>query len=372
MRALRYLTAMIIPFLVWLGLYTQSWWAIVMTPAIVFGIIPLLELVFPAPTTNLSEDEEYDARTSRVYDVIVYSMVPIQFALLGYYLHVVTRPEETWWLFAGHTITMGISCGVLGINVGHELGHRRRRYEQNMAKALLLTSLYMHFFIEHNRGHHVRVATEQDPATSRLGETVYAFILRSAVGGWMSAWELEEGRLRTLGRPVWSLHNQMLRFQLIQVAFVAAIALVWGPVGALGFVLAALGGGALLEVVNYIEHYGLQRREVAPGRFERVLPIHSWNSNHVLGRLLLFELSRHSDHHANARRRYQVLRHFDESPQFPTGYPGMLVLAAIPPLWFRVMHRHIDRHRQQLGMAPLNGSAAPACASPGDEAMAAS
>ena len=211
-----------------------------------------------------------------------------------------------------------------------------------MAKILLLSSLYMHFFIEHNRGHHKNVSTPEDPASSRRGEMLYTFVLRSVWGSYWGAWDLENKRLRKLGKSPFTLRNEMLVFQLIQIGFLALIGFVFGGFALIGFVAAATAGFLLLEAVNYIEHYGLQRKCSPTGVYEAVTHQHSWNSDHLIGRLLLFELSRHSDHHYRAARKYQTLRHMDGSPQMPTGYPGMLVLATLPPLWFFVMHRAID------------------------------
>jgi alkane 1-monooxygenase len=213
-----------------------------------------------------------------------------------------------------------------------------------MSRILLLSTLYMHFFIEHNRGHHKNVSTEDDPATSRYGETLYGFYVRTIRDSWLSAWRLEADRLGKEGLPFWSWRNEMLRFQVIQLAFVSAIYLFFGFFVLCHFLAGAAIGVLLLETVNYIEHYGLMRKKTGD-RYERTLPAHSWNSNHPIGRLLLLELSRHSDHHFMANRKYQILRHFDNSPQMPTGYPGMMLLALIPPLWFRVMHRQIDKYR---------------------------
>jgi alkane 1-monooxygenase len=196
------------------------------------------------------------------------------------------------------------------------------------------------------------VSTDEDPASSRRGEWLYAFFLRTITGSWLSAWKLEEQRLRKKGLPVFGLHNEMLRFQLIQLALVATIAVVFGPAVMGWYLGAALIGILLLETVNYIEHYGLRRKRNGD-TYERPLPIHSWNSDHPLGRLILLELTRHSDHHYLASRKYQVLRHFDESPQLPAGYPAMMVLAFVPPLWFRVMDREIDRLKQRAGHGAL-------------------
>lgn len=317
-------------------------------PLVIFGVAPLVELFFTGSEENYDAEEEAAIRNDRSFDWMMYLTVPVQYGLLGYFLYRVSFTPVVWWEVLGMAFSMGMSCGILGINCGHELGHRRKKSEQTMAKALLLTSLYTHFFIEHNRGHHARVATEEDPATARYGEWLYAFIPRSMLGGWLSAWELERERLEAKGAKVYTWENEMLRLQVLQIVFVAAIALVFGWVAAAAFVLAAFIGGTLLETVNYLEHYGLEREVLDNGRYERVLPIHSWNSNLPLGRYILFELSRHSDHHAHARRKYQTLRHFDYSPQLPTGYPGMMVLACVPPVWFAVMHRHMLQERERV------------------------
>lgn len=324
----------------------------------VFGLIPFGELFLSGTTENLTKDEEQEERKKRLYDFMLYILVPIQFGLVAYYCYRITTPGLVWYEYLGMTLALGLSCGIVGINVGHELGHRSKKYEQQLSKALLLTSLYMHFFIEHNRGHHKNIATRLDPATSRLNEPIYTFYYRSIVDSWKSAWELENHRLQKIGKPFISWENEMLRFQVIQIAFVVSIFVAFsiiGPQGILsgliasvGFVFSAFFGALLLETVNYIEHYGLERNEISPGRFEKVKPHHSWNSNHSLGRLLLFELTRHSDHHYNAGRKYQILRHFDQSPQMPTGYPGMMLVSLIPPLWFKIMNPRVEQHRHGL------------------------
>ncbi len=244
----------------------------------------------------------------------------------------------------GRITAMGMLCGVMGINVAHELGHRKRKYEQQMSKLLLLTSLYMHFFIEHNRGHHKHVSTAEDPSSARLGESLYAFWIRSVVLSYLSAWKLEAGRLRKKGQRTFSIHNEMLQFQVIQLTFLLVVGYVYGWAVMLYYVLAAIMGFLLLETVNYIEHYGLSRNKTDRG-YERVMPAHSWNSDHLVGRIMLFELSRHSDHHYIASRKYQVLRHMNDSPQMPTGYPGMMLMATVPPLWFYVMDSRIGGDR---------------------------
>jgi len=304
-------------------------------------LIPLLELFIDADERNMDAAEEELARKDKLYDWFLYAVVPFKYFALGCFLYSVTYVEQSTIDIIGKTLVMGLLCGTFGINVGHELGHRVNKVEQTLAKLLLLSSLYMHFFIEHNKGHHKRVATAEDPSSARYGEWVYAFYFRSVVFSYLSAWEIANREVRKKGKPVLSLSNEMFQFHLVQILFVAAIAYFFGVITALLFIAAAINGILLLETVNYIEHYGLQRKQIGEGRYERAMPEHSWNSNHVIGRVMLFELSRHSDHHYLASRKYQVLRHHDNSPQMPTGYPGMMLLSLIPPAWFYVMNRRI-------------------------------
>ena len=341
MREVKYSFGLIVPVIVFISLYLNGWWSY-FAPVFAFGLIPFLELILPQSEKNMTKEEEKVVKNQAFYDWIVYLNVPFQFGLLVYFLFIISGGGLELYEIIGKTIAMGLACGVLGINVAHELGHRHKRSEQMMSKSLLLTSLYMHFFIEHNRGHHKNIATRLDPATSRHGEHLYAFFVRSVGGGYLSAWHLENQRLRKAGVPVLSWQNEMIRYQFIQGIFVAAIFLIFGWVAGLAFITAAVFGFLLLETVNYIEHYGLERKEIQDGVFEKTQPWHSWNSNHPLGRILLYELTRHSDHHFHAGRKYQVLRHFDESPQMPTGYPGMMLTALVPPLWFHIMHRHMS------------------------------
>jgi alkane 1-monooxygenase len=220
-------------------------------------------------------------------------------------------------------------AGIFGINLAHELGHRSKKAEQFLAKCLLLTSLYMHFFIEHNKGHHTHVSTPDDPSSAKYKQSVFAFWLQTFPGTLRSAWQIDA--------------QQTMLFIFIQLSFLAVIGWFFGTLVMGSFMLAALIGAIQLETVNYIEHYGLSRDRVESGRYERVKPHHSWNSNHIMGRLLLFELSRHSDHHYQASRKYQVLRHQEDTPQMPTGYPGMLILALIPPIYFSIMDRQMRK-----------------------------
>ena len=293
-----------------------------------FLLIPILELFFKPNSNNLSNAEEEMAKEDKSYDIVLYLLVPVIYFLLWEFL-ISMRETLTFSDRLGRILSMGLVCGGYGINVAHELGHRNNKFEQFLSKTLLLSSLYMHFFIEHNRGHHKRVSTKEDPSSARYGENIFSFWIRSVFTGYISAWNIEFSRLKRLKKFKFSLENEMLRFQLIQVLFVSSIYFVFGTQITIYFLFAAVMGFLLLETVNYIEHYGLQRKININGKYERVQPFHSWNSNHPVGRIMLFELSRHSDHHFNASRKYQVLKNHDNSPEMPTGYPGMMILSLI-------------------------------------------
>jgi alkane 1-monooxygenase len=305
-------------------------------------LIPLLELLIKPDTANLEAAEENMAKQNRSYDVVLYCVVLLQFPMLYLFLHGMQTNTLPVIDVTGRILSMGLLCGMFGINVGHELGHRVNRLEQGLAKVSLMSSLYMHFFIEHNKGHHKRVATPEDASSARYNEVVYSFYFRTIIFSYLSAWHIACDEVKKKGKPVWGVYNEMIQIHLLQAGLAGLIYIVFGWQGVWPFLLAAFIGILLLETVNYIEHYGLQRRLQDNGRYERAMPHHSWNSDHVLGRLLLFELSRHSDHHYMASRKYQVLRHHEASPQLPTGYPGSMILAMLPPLWFYIMNRKIQ------------------------------
>lgn len=306
-----------------------------------FVFVPILELLIQPKGSNMSMAEEELAKDDPIYDYLLYLVVLIQLPTLFFFLYAFTitalQPIDVF----GRILSMGILCGTFGINVGHELGHRKNKFEQNLAKLSLLSSLYMHFFIEHNRGHHKNVATYNDPSSARYNELVYLFYFRTIFKSYLSAWHIANNEMRKKGKKLFSIYNEMLQFQFVQIAFIALIYFVFGGMITLYFLAAAFIGILLLETVNYIEHYGLSRKQIEKDKYERAMPHHSWNSNHVLGRLLLFELSRHSDHHYLATRKYQILRHHDQSPQLPSGYPGSMLLALVPPLWFYIMNKKI-------------------------------
>jgi len=260
----KYLAAYIVIILPFIGLYLRGNW-VFLAPLILFGLIPLLELLFKGSKANHKLEYESKLVSNRVYDYLLYLNLPLLYGLLYYYLWTVSNMPLSWGEHVGLALSVGMACGAIGINVGHELGHRKAKHERLIAQGLLLGSLYMHFFIEHNKGHHRHVATPKDPASSRQGEVVYSFWFRSITGGFLSAWRIERKRLERNGQKVFSLQNQMIQFQLIQLLAVLAIAIFLSWEAMAAFIVVSILGALMLETVNYLEHYGLQRKETKPG-----------------------------------------------------------------------------------------------------------
>ena len=313
------------------------WW---MGPIWILVLIPILDRVVGTDRSNPPDWAIDQLARDRWYRWCTYAYLPLQYGGLVLACWVVTTVDMSWIDRVGYALTVGTVGGV-AINTAHELGHKKERLERWLGRIALAQTGYGHFYVEHNRGHHSRVATPEAPASSRLGESFWAFLPRTIVGGIRSAWRLEAARLRIQGHPTWSRHNDVLTAWLMSVVLFTGLTAAFGWKVLPFLVIQAVFGLSLLEVVNYLEHYGLLRQKDERGRYERCTPQHSWNSNHVASNVVLYQLERHSDHHANPTRRYQTLRHFDESPQLPSGYGLMLGLAYFPPLWRRVMDRRV-------------------------------
>ena len=342
MKDLKYLAAFSIPLSAFLGLYLHGYW-VWATPLFAFVCIPILELIFPVDTDNFSETEVESRLKRKVFDWLLYLNLPIVFGLVAYGLFWVSNNNIETYEFAGLIISVGIVLGVNGINVAHELGHRQTTNERFLGKALLLPSFYMHFFIEHNYGHHLHAATPEDPATARYNQSVYSFWLTSTVRQYFSAWRIQKRLLKNSNQSFLSTKNDMLWYTVFQILYLLVVFLFFSKTGFVFALAAGVVGFVLLETVNYIEHYGLLRLQTKSGRYERVREMHSWNSNHVIGRIVLYELTRHSDHHYKSSKKYQTLDCHDESPQMPFGYPTSMVLAMLPPLWFKVMNKRVPK-----------------------------
>jgi len=312
-------------------------------PVLVFGVFPLLDVVIGLDPTNPPDSVLKWLEGDPYYRWCTYMFIPVQYAGLVFACWLWASGDLSVAESIGLTLTMGVVGGI-AINTAHELGHKRAELERWLGRIALAQTGYGHFFIEHNRGHHVRVATPEDPASSRMGESFWAFLPRTISGSLRSAWSIETARLDRIGASHWGPHNDILTAWAMTLILFGGLAVAFGPVVLPYMVIQAIFGFSLLEVVNYLEHYGLLRQKKEDGRYERCRQEHSWNSNNVASNVLLFHLQRHSDHHAHPTRRYQALRHAEEAPQLPTGYAGMILLAWFPPLWRRVMDPRLLAH----------------------------
>jgi alkane 1-monooxygenase len=320
-----------------LGLF---WW---FGPMFMYLLLPALDTMVGTDADNPPESVVKRLEEDKYYRWCTYLYIPMQYAGLVFACVMWASGDLSLLESIGLVFTIGVVGGV-AINTAHELGHKRKNGERWASKIALAQTGYGHFFIEHNRGHHVRVATPEDPASSRLGESLYAFLPRTVKGSLTSAWELEKIRLGRVGSPVFSHKNDVLNAWAMTVVLFGVLTIAFGPVVLPFLLLQAVYGFSLLEVVNYLEHYGLVRQKQEDGRYERCRPEHSWNSNNTASNVLLYHLQRHSDHHANPVRRYQALRHFDEAPELPSGYGTMITLAYLTPLWRKVMDARVLAH----------------------------
>jgi alkane 1-monooxygenase len=340
MKDLKYVFAYTTPITAIIGLWLQDFW-VFFTPVFAFILVPFLETLLPVATQNLNKEDTISKNKNKFFNVLLYLNVPIVFGLVGYFLWSLSFVVYSTTALIGLTISVGIVVGSNGINVAHELGHRKLQFEKTLGKLLLLPALYMHFFIEHNYGHHLHAATPEDPATAQYNQSVYSFWFTSISRQYIKAWRIQQNLLQQSEGNFWSTKNDMFWYTLIQIGYLLIIYFFFGGLATILAFGIALMGIILLESINYIERYGLRRNKTASGRYERVTEIHSWNSNHLLGRILLYELTRHSDHHYRAHKKYQLLEYHDVSPQMPYGYTTSMVLALIPPLWFSTMNKLI-------------------------------
>ena len=312
-------------------------------PALVHGVIPALDRMIGEDTSNPPDDAISDLENDPYYNIITKAFIPSQYimTMLGCYL--ATRDNVPMADRIGLTVSVGALNGI-AIVTGHELGHKHERHNRIGAMLALAPTYYTHFAVEHNFGHHKRVSTPEDPASSRMGESFWKFLPRTVIGGFKSAVKIEKERLARKGKSFWSKDNELLQGWAISGAVLGAAAVVGGRRSLPFLAGQAAYGASLLEVINYIEHYGLMRQKDANGKYERTLPEHSWNSNQVVTNLVLYQLQRHSDHHANPTRSFQALRHFEDAPQLPGGYASMLIPAYIPSWWYKIMDERVIRH----------------------------
>ncbi|BBZ25358.1 alkane 1-monooxygenase [Mycolicibacter hiberniae] len=325
-------------------------------PFLIYVLLPTLDLWIGADGQNPPDEVMAALEEDKYYRYATYAYIPFQYATAIFGAYLFTASDLGWlgydgslgWLGKiGVAFTAATVAGV-GINTAHELGHKREKLERWLAKITLAQVCYGHFYVEHNRGHHVRVATPEDPASARFGESFWEFLPRTVVGGIRSAWQLEAQRIRRTGKNPWNPRtwpdNDVVNALAMSVVFWGVMIAVFGVALLPYVVINAVYGASLLESVNYLEHYGLVRQKRDNGRYERCTPQHSWNSDHIVTNLFLYHLQRHSDHHANPTRRYQTLRSFDDSPNLPAGYGALIGVTYFPPLWRRLMDHRVLAH----------------------------
>ena len=328
LRPARFLLALLLSSMPLVGyLHQANYYTFVVS----FMVIPLLDWLVGKDRSNEPLRDSGQRLRSGYYRVIPYAYVPIQLALIVWGAAVFARGELPPAQALGLALSVGVVTGAQGITIAHELGHGRSLLDRLLAQLLLVTVCYGHFYIEHNRGHHARVATPEDPASARPGESFWAFLPRTLAGSYLHAWSIERTRRR------------MLVYALAPLAFAATLGTAFGLLATLFFFVQSAMAVLLLEAVNYVEHYGLRRALLADGRYERVTERHAWDADDALTNIFLFHLQRHADHHLNPARPYQDLQYRPRTPKLPAGYAAMVPLALVPPLWFAIMNPRIPK-----------------------------
>ena len=338
----------VMPLTLLVGLWLGGPWSF-FTVIYIFGIMPVLDAAAGLRTENPDT-----SRHAWLFDAWLYVWSPVQIALMVAVIATIASGTRTPLESIGLILSLGVVAGAGGINIAHELMHRTSAVARGTAELLMTVVTYPHFCVEHVLGHHRTVATPEDPASARRGEVIYTFLFRTVFGGLMSAWHLESRRVEKRSLPLWA--DRRIRHPILVIALYAAVAVAFGWVGVAVLFAQSVVAVVLLEVINYVEHYGLSREKI-DDRYERVQPKHSWNSAHRFTGWYLFNLPRHADHHYEARRPYRELRHLADSPQLPVGYPTMVLIALVPPLFFYIMNRRVDAWNASIRASPSTSTA---------------
>jgi alkane 1-monooxygenase len=339
-----WLTSVFMPIFPLLGivvyLQTGMEWTLLLPLIVTYFVIPIIDWLFGSDENNPPEEIVPQLEEDKYYRLLTYFTVPMHFIVLIAMAWFVGTHSLSAWAVVGLALIAGGYSG-FGINTAHEMGHKKPKFEKLLAKIVLAVPAYGHFCIEHNRGHHTYVATTEDPASSRMGESIYQFVLREIPGSFNRGWQQEAERLNKLGKSSWSIDNDILQSFAISLVLQGTLIALFGWVMIPFLLIHNVWAWFQLTSANYIEHYGLLREKLPNGRYERCQPHHSWNANYIFSNIALFHLERHSDHHANPTRRYQSLRNFDDIPQLPNGYYGMYLVAYIPWLWYKIMDKRV-------------------------------
>lgn len=343
MSDLKYLMSYTIAIVTIVGILLGGEYAY-MTVIYAFVFIPALEMLLKESNEEMSDEVKKNRSMDIFFDILLYLNIPLVFSIFFLSLNLLLYSSSSFEI-VGIIASTSIMMATNGINVAHELGHRKSFFSRTCSKLLLMPSQYMHFYIEHNFGHHVNVGTAEDPATAKYKQSLYSFWITSVIGQYIGAWKLQLKLLKISKYKFFSIKNDMMFYVIFQLMFIYLIYFNYGITVTIYSLIISVISFLFLETINYIEHYGLSRKKDKNGRYERVKTIHSWNSNHVVGRLVLYELTRHSDHHFISSKKYQVLESIDESPQLPYGYPTSILLSMVPPLWFKIMNPRVESYQ---------------------------
>jgi alkane 1-monooxygenase len=350
-----YLLVFIIPISIVLSYYANSIYAFYILPFLIFVLLPIVDPLVGTDDTNFEKSLAQELKDEKYYRVILYVWTVVQTAVMIWICYLFVFTEVNLHLFVLLLLNTMIMNGGVGITIAHELGHKTTKLEKFLAKFLLIQVAYGYFYVEHNRGHHVHVATPKDPATARKNQSYYAFWKQAVIGGFFNSIKIENERLKQkkVKSTIWT--NETYRLSIISVLlFILINAFSYSINAEINYSLAiflalqAFLSFSLLEAVDYIEHYGIQRKEISEGVYEKVNPNHSWNANFIYSNYLLFQLQRHADHHMYATKNYQVLNAYEDSPQLPNGYPAMVILTLIPPLWFKYMNSRLEHWKNKI------------------------
>lgn len=335
MRNYKYLWSLLPGLLTIAGNLSGGWW-VVSNFAFSLVLLAIVEHFFSEDRDNSYEESSF------IPNFVLVAHVVVQSVAIASLVYGISSGAVTGGFIIGAALSTGVHSGTSAIVVSHELIHRKSPVWQFLGKYLLFTAGNCYFFVEHLRVHHKWVATSHDPATARRGESLYLFFVRSFAGQFAGAWRLEKERLKKEGSGVFHFSNYVLINLLMQFVFLSVCFLLGGIPLVVAVLLQYLLANFLLEYTNYIEHYGLTRADN-----ERATEIHSWQTDKVISRFILIDLSRHADHHYYAAKPYHTLKSYPNSPILPFGYATAIYFALLPPLWFTVMNRQIDRFQGQ-------------------------
>lgn len=311
-----YLISIIAPLLSLLAIISHEMIVWFLPLFYIFGVIPALDHLIPFKI----DTQKFKGNDFSIFLVSSFYLATWAFGI--FYL----RNFSGFELFI-KAFALGLSGGTIGINCAHELGHRSEKNIQVFAKILLSSVCYAHFFTEHNKGHHRHVATPHDPASAKFNQSLYQFLPQTLMGSFKSALKIDQ--------------KEVLSYLFLEICILIT-ALMISPMSAIAFIISSITAIILLEVVNYVEHYGLSRSKNDSGRFEKVTAIHSWDSGHFFSSIHIFNLSLHSHHHAMASKKFYELELQKDSLKLPSGYPSMMLLSFFPPLWFKVMNPRVE------------------------------